>query len=243
MENPIAGKFESLNLSEVPYGRNRRIEWIEKHLTRINPGAVGGGGVAEVYRVMGILGEHLDGCDADMGGMSGLYDLTDLNEAYVAYHNAQTRLVAALNTNTYIEQIEATLLGAAAEAGIDTSERRDTLWYLGGSHRRGEHSVELATYLTARQIGTRWDNYAMHRSYIPPTYVRAELLARTPAWVVEYARKCDPAAAHECSKGYAITDTVCDYVRGLWKGEGEQLERVIAAAKRLARGKTERSLR
>lgn len=229
-----------IDLGEIPYGRTRRIEWIKERLCNLDPITMGGGSVAEAYRVMGVLGEHLDRLDSDLGGMAAIHDTSEMREAYQAYHHARERLVEALRTETYIKEIETVLERAARGAGIDTTAREATLWYLDGCHRRGSHAVELATYLTARQIGTRCDHHAIHHSYVPPTFVQAELLVRTPAWVAQYARACDHTAAGECSRGYAITDTECDYVRGLWNGNGNQLERIIEAAKRLARAGSER---
>lgn len=226
---------QRIDLGEAPYSRRGRIEWIVGQLDRLDPISMGGGWVAETYRVMGLLGEHLDRLDSDLGGMAALHDTGDLHEAYRAYHHARDRLVEALRTETYIKEIETALERAADDLGVDTTEREAVLWHLDGCHRRGNHAVELATYLTARQLGTRRDHHAILHSYVPPTFVRAELLLRTPAWVAQYARACDMAAAGECSRGYALTDAECDYVRGLWDGDGNHLERIVEAAKRLAR--------
>jgi len=232
--NAVDGE-QRIDLGEVPYSRSGRIEWIVGQLDRLDPISTGGGWVAETYRVMGVLGEHLDRLDSDVGGMAALHDTDDLHEAYRAYHHARARLVKALRTETYIKEIETALERAARELGVDTTEREATLWHLDGCHRRGTHAVELATYLTARQLGTRRDHYAIHHSYVPPTFVRAELLVRTPAWVAQYAQVCDPEAAEDCSRGYVLTDAECDYVRGLWDGDGTRLERIVEAAKRLVR--------
>ena len=235
MAGDVVDGEQRIDLGGAPYGRSLRIEWIINHLDRLDPLSTGGDWVGETYRVMGVLGEVLDRLDSDMGGMAALHDTNDLHEAYRAYHHARGRLVEALRTETYIKEIETVIEHAASELGVDTTEREATLWHLDGCHRRGTHAVELATYLTARQLGTRRDHHAIHHSYVPPTFVRAELLVRTPAWVMQYAQICDPEAAKDCSRGYVLTDAECDYVRGLWDGYGNHLERVVEAAKRLAR--------
>jgi len=228
-----------VELGEVPYGRSRRVEWIRAHIERLDPLSLGGGRVAETYRVMGVLGEHLDRLNSDLGGMAAggmvaLHGTDELNDAYRAYHRARERLVAAFRTEAYIEEIETVLEHTARAGGIDTTRREAVLWHLDGCHRRGSHAVELATYLTARQLGTCHDHHAMHHSYVPPTFVRADLLVRTPEWIAQYARWCDPAGAGDCSNSYILTEPECDYVRGLWDGEKNHLERAVNAAKRLA---------
>jgi HEPN domain-containing protein len=191
---------------------------------------------------MGILGEHLDRLDSDLGGMEGLGDEDGLREAYQSYHSVRKCLNEVMQTKTYVAEIESILEKAARLVGVDTTERETTVWYLGGCHRRGDHAVELATYLTARQIGTRYDHHAVYQSYVTPVFIRAELLVRTPEWVVQYVRTCDPTGADECSAGYVLTDVECDYLRGLWRGEVSGLARTIQTAKRLARAAERRAV-
>lgn len=201
----------------------------------IEPLHDGGSYIGETYKLLGRIGEHLDRLENELWGISGVRQDREISQAYHAYSQARRRVVAALSQPKYRQEIEETLRVAARAAGVDTGNKQMVVWYLDGCHRRGEHDVELATYLTGSQLGTRYYHEVMYHSYIPPTYVRAEILVRTPAWVAEYARACEPEAAQDCSETHVLDENECDYLRGLWRGRREDLEKVVSAAKTLHR--------
>jgi len=201
----------------------------------IEPLNDGGSHVGETYKLLGRIGEHLDRLENELWYMSSVPKDKEISQAYHAYSQARRRVAAALNQPKYRQEIEETLRAAARAKGVDTGNKQMVVWYLEGCHRRGERDIELAVYLTGAQLETRYYHEVMYHSYIPPTYVRADMLVRTPAWVAEYARACEPEAAPDCSETHVLDESECDYLRGLWRGRRGDLEKVVNAAKTLHR--------
>ena len=211
------------------------MEWLAENLLGIQPERRGGGAIAEIYRVMGVLGEQITRLDTESGGMSSPHDDHRIEYLYQTYHQVRGQLEAALKDENYVNDILSIIERHATRLGVDTSNGNLALWYLGGTYRGGACEVEHAVYLTARQTGTQYDNLVMYHSFIPPTFVRAGILVQTPAWVQEYTKAVAPNESDTVSESYEAGPETLDYVRGLWRGEGSDLCRILQTAEGLRR--------
>lgn len=211
------------------------MEWLAENLLGIQPERRGGGAIAEIYRVMGVLGEQITRLDTDSGGMNSPHDDHDIRYLYQTYHQIRGQIEAVLKDENYVNDILCTIERHANWLGVGTSNGKLALWYLGGTYRGGAREVEHAVYLTARQIGTQHDSKVMYHSFIPPTFVRAGILVQTPAWVQEYTKVVAPSESETVSEPYETDPETLDYVRGLWRGEGGDLCRTLQAAEGLRR--------
>lgn len=211
------------------------MEWLAENLLEIQPERRGGGAIAEIYRVMGVLGEQITRLDTDSGGMGSPHDDHNIRYLYQTYHQTRERIEAVLKDENYVNDILCIIERHATRLGVDTSNENLALWYLGGAYRGGACEVEHAVYLTARQIGTQHDSRIMYHSFIPPTFVRAGILVQTPAWVQEYTKVVAPSESETVSRSYETDPETLDYVRGLWRGEGSDLCRTLHTAEGLRR--------
>ena len=209
-----------------------RLDLIEATLLNIDTDNLSPNTISGIYQAMGELAWMLEGCEveASMGG--GVSRNVKLLKVYHTYTSKLNDMVTAVKRAEFIKAAEDYLGQSLGVQG--QSYTRELVWFFEGNFPQHRLGRVLALYLNGSQLGSRGDQHAVERCLVDPSFLKAEIVVKTPAWMLELLREHKLTTA----TGVELDDEEHDYLRGLWIGQANRaaFEMVLRQARLLARG-------
>jgi hypothetical protein len=209
-----------------------RLDLIEATLLNIDTDNLSPNTISGIYQAMGELAWMLEGCEAEISLNRSSGRNIKLLKVYHTYTSKLNDMVATVKSAKFIEMAEAYLgqrLGTQSRA-----DTRKLVWFFEGNFPQHRLGRVLALYLNGSQLGSRGDQHAVEGCLVDPSFLRADLIVKTPAWMLELLREHKLTTA----TGVELDDEELDYLRGLWAGQMNRaaFEVAVRRARLLARG-------